>query len=41
MDGTGVISAELNDVTPSGRLRLQTTQGEIREYGFKEVIYLL
>ena len=40
MDGTGVISAELNDVTPSGRLRLRTTQGEIREYGFKEVKYI-
>ena len=40
-DHTGEFRASMEGITEIGRLRLRTPDGNIREYGFKEVEYIL
>lgn len=40
-DATGMIMAEFVDVTPIGHLILRTIDGDLREYEFKEVKFIL
>ena len=40
-DAKGAFSARIYGIEPTGHLLLQSTDGAIRRYAFKEVVYLM
>lgn len=40
-DSYGVFSATIHSIEPTGHLRLQTTDGELRRYEFKELKFII